>query len=255
MSLDNQTFLVMGAAGRIGQEISQEILNQGGNVIAVDCDIQPFLDRQNSPQHQKQLLCLNGDTTDALSIQTIIEKAVSHFGKIDGAVNTAYPRNINYGRDFLKVTYEDFSENVSLHLGGYFLFMQQCVQYALEKNIKFSLVNISSIYVVMAPRFALYKDTAMTVPVEYAAIKSALQHLVKYVTSYTKGSRFRVNCVSPGGILAGQDELFLERYTSHCREKGMLEPKDIVGSVIFLLSDAAEYLCGQNIIVDDGFHI
>lgn len=255
MNLDNQTILVMGVAGRLGQVITQEILNNGGNVIAVDQDNQPFAEFKKQHQQQKQVLCLNGDITNVTSIQTILETSAHQFGRIDGAVNTAYPRNSNYGKDFLEVTHEDFSENVSLHLGGYFVFMQQCVKYALIEKRAFSLVNLSSIYGSIAPRFSIYHDTSMTMPVEYAAIKSALQHLVKYVTAYTKGSKFRVNCVSPGGILAGQDEVFLQRYDSHCREKGMLEPKDIVGAIIFLLSDSSEFLCGQNIVVDDGFHV
>ena len=133
--------------------------------------------------------------------------------------------------------------------------MQQCAKYALKTQAKFSLVNMSSIYGVMAPRFEIYAGTKMTMPVEYAAIKSALQHLGSYVSAYTKGTKFRVNCVSPGGILAGQDQAFLGRYNSHCRDKGMLEPKDILGAVLFLLSDASEYVCGQNIIVDDSFSV
>ncbi len=255
MNLDNQTILIMGAAGRLGQVIAQEVLNNGGNVIAVDQDTPSFEEFKSQHRQKKQMIYVNGDITQVTSIQMAIEAAARQFGKIDGAVNTAYPRNSNYGRDFLEVTHDDFSENVSLHLGGYFLFMQQCVKYALKEKMKFSLVNLSSIYGSIAPRFSIYSDTKMTMPVEYAAIKSGLQHLVKYVTAYTKGSKFRVNCVSPGGILAGQDERFLSRYDSHCREKGLLEPKDIVGSIIFLLSDASEFICGQNIIVDDGFHV
>ena len=255
MNLDNQTILVIGAAGRLGQAIIEAILNNGANVVAVDLNILELSKRKVLHKYQEQLLFLNGDITNRLSIQDNIEKSVQHFGKIDGAVNTAYPRNSNYGRDYLDVTYEDFSENVSLHLGGYFLFMQQCVKYALATQSKFSLVNLSSIYGLIAPRFEIYNETKMTMPVEYAAIKSALQHMVKYVTAYTKGSKFRVNCVSPGGIFAGQDDVFVQRYHGYCRDKGMLDPKDIVGSILFMLSDASEYICGQNLVVDDGFHV
>ena len=107
----------------------------------------------------------------------------------------------------------------------------------------------------MAPRFDIYKNTDMTLPVEYAAIKSALQHLSLYVSAYTKNSRFRVNCVSPGGILDGQNESFLNKYNFSSRTKGMLDPEDIIGTVAFLCSDSSRYICGQNIVVDDGFSI
>ena len=93
----------------------------------------------------------------------------------------------------------------------------------------------------------------MTMPVEYAAIKSGIIHLTKYVTSFTKKSKFRVNTVSPGGIIDNQDEAFIIQYERYSRLKGMLDPQDISGAVLFLLSDNSEFICGQNIVVDDGF--
>lgn len=255
MNLDNKTIVVMGAGGRLGQVIVESILSHGGNVAAIDAHPASIERLQSMYKGQGRFFCLQGDMTQATSIENNLREVSEYFTQIDGAVNTAYPRNSHYGQSFLEVTYDNFSENVSLHLGGYFLFMQQCVKYALATKSSFSLVNLSSIYGSIAPRFELYEDTTMTMPVEYAAIKSGLLHLVNYVTAYTKGSKFRVNCVSPGGILAGQDMQFLQRYNRYCREKGMLEPKDVVGAILFLLSDGSEFICGQNIIIDDGFHL
>jgi NAD(P)-dependent dehydrogenase (short-subunit alcohol dehydrogenase family) len=247
VSLDNKTIVVAGAGGLLGRAIVPALLRQGAHVIALD----------SSPliyEASKHLFVLQGDITNAASLEQAFDAGVREFSRIDGAVNAAYPRNEHYGRPFLDVTFEDFSENVSLHLGGYFNFMQRCVRYALQTKERFSLVNLSSIYGSIAPRFDLYSETSMTMPVEYAAIKSAIQHLSTYATAYTKGSQFRVNCVSPGGILAQQDENFIARYKTHCRTKGMLDAKDIVGSILFLLSDDSEFVCGQTIVVDDGFH-
>ena len=63
----------------------------------------------------------------------------------------------------------------------------------------------------------------------------------------------RVNTISPGGILDGQPEVFLENYKAECISKGMLDAKDLTGTLIYLLSDMSQYVNGQNIIVDDGF--
>ncbi len=253
MNLNGKTFIVVGAAGRLGKAIVSAALDDGANIVAVDQSEQILESLQEMYRGNRNFLATSGDITKAHSIEQIIEFAEERFGSLDGAVNTAYPRNENYGRSFFDVAYDDFCENLSLHLGGYFLFMQQCAKYSLESSKEFSLVNMSSIYGVMPPRFDIYSGTKMTMPVEYAAIKSALQHLVSYVTAYTKGSVFRVNCVSPGGILADQDQVFLDRYNSYCRNKGMLDAKDIVGAVLFILSDSSRYICGQNIIVDDSF--
>lgn len=92
-------------------------------------------------------------------------------------------------------------------------------------------------------------------PVEYAAIKSALLQLSKYLTSYVSDSLFRSNSVSPGGIFDNQPTAFLEEYKKHCLGKGMLDIDDVTGSIVFLLSDTSKYLNGQNLVVDDGFSL
>jgi NAD(P)-dependent dehydrogenase (short-subunit alcohol dehydrogenase family) len=93
----------------------------------------------------------------------------------------------------------------------------------------------------------------MTMPVEYAAIKSAVVQLTRYMARYCRGMNIRVNALSPGGIIDGQVAVFIDRYKAHCLNKGLLEAGDVVGALVFLLSDAAQFINGQNIVVDDGF--
>ncbi|WP_455272853.1 oxidoreductase [Rhizobium herbae] len=253
IDLNGKTIFVAGAAGQLGKVLSRTLLDAGANVIlndVSDASLAPLAAELGSPD---KLLTVAGSITDADFVQRLLQNGTERFGKVDGAVNCAYPRNAQYGRKFFDVAFEDFTDNVGSHLGAYFVCMQQCAKYAVERGEHFSLVSMSSIYGVMAPRFEVYDGTTMTMPVEYAAIKSAVQHLTSYVTKYTSGSLFRANCVSPGGIFAHQDERFVERYRSFSRKKGMLDSEDVTGAVLFLLSDAAQYICGQNIVVDDGF--
>lgn len=179
---------------------------------------------------------------------------IKSMGKIDALVNCAYPRNKNYVRDFLEVEFQDFCENINIHLGGYFLTCQQFIKFFLKQRHG-NIINFSSIYGVIPPRFEIYENTKMIMPVEYAAIKSAIIHLTKYMAKYLKGKNIRVNCISPGGILDKQPEVFLSSYRKYCLNKGMLDKSDVVGIVIFLLSDLSMYINGQNIIVDDGFSL
>jgi len=94
----------------------------------------------------------------------------NRYGKIDALVNNAYPRNKNYARDFFDVEYDDFVENLGLNLGGYFTTSQQFAKY-FQKQSYGNIINISSIYGVVAPKFEIYNGTTMTMPVEYSAIK------------------------------------------------------------------------------------
>jgi NAD(P)-dependent dehydrogenase (short-subunit alcohol dehydrogenase family) len=252
MILKNKKVLVVGAAGLIGREIVKSIIDEGGKVIGADISREALI-FMSEELPKESFIATDLNITDKNQVNDAIRYCVANFGGIDGAVNAAYPRNKNYGNTLFNVTYEDFSENIALHLGGYFIFMQQCAAYAKTNNIPFSHINLSSIYGVMAPRFDLYNDTKMTMPVEYAAIKSALVHLNKYFTSYMKGTNFRVNSISPGGLLDNQDNQFVLKYNSYCSSKGMLNSTDITGTVNFLLSDMSKYLKGQDIVVDDGF--
>lgn len=249
-----KSVIVAGAGGRLGRALVEAILGAGGRVLAID-HAEQALAGLSGLAGGDRLLTAVADISDAAAVTAALEQVVLSFGSVDGAVNAAYPRNKAYGAAFFEVTHANFSENLSLHLGGYFVFMQQCARFATQSGQPFSLVNFSSIYGSIAPRFDIYAGTPMTMPVEYAAIKAGLEHVTRYANAYCRGSRFRANCVSPGGIEAGQPEAFLKGYNAHARSKGMLDSQDIVGTVLFLLSDASKFIVGQNIIVDDGFSL
>lgn len=250
----NKVIVVAGGAGRIGRELVRAIAASGGLAIIADTDEASgqalATELRGSAGLRAEFHRL--DITSADSAQTVIANLHDKFGRIDALVNSAYPRNRQYGRKFEAVTYEDFCQNLSLHVGGYFLTSQQFAGY-FKKQRGGGIVNIASIYGVVPPRFEIYEGTEMTMPVEYAAIKSAVIHLTKYMAKYFKGDNIRVNCISPGGIYDQQPEAFVERYNYYGMTKGMLNSQDVAGLLVFLLSDMALCINGQNIIVDDGW--
>jgi len=254
--LNNKIIVVTGGAGLLGKAFIKEILAHGGIAILTDIKIslaQEFIDeiKVKYPDH---FYAVNMDITNKSSINSLINDISKRYGGIDCLVNNAYPKNKNYGKQIEDVSYEDFSENISTHVGGYFLTSQQFGIFF--KNHKGgNIINISSIYGTLAPRFELYKNTEMTVPVEYAAIKSSIIQLSKYFAQYFKKDNIRVNCLSPGGILDNQPESFVRSYNSFCSKKGMLDPLDVANTLIFLLSDSSKFITGQNLIVDDGFSL
>ena len=157
------------------------------------------------------------DITDKISITKMIATVHKTYKKIDAVVNNAYPKNLKYGQNIEDVTYNDFCDNSNMHLGGYFLVAQQFALYFRE-NGGGNILNMSSIYGSLAPRFGLYKDTTMTMPVEYAAIKSAINHLTRYFAQYFKSDGIRCGVtLSPGGIFDNQPSVFLDSYNSSSR--------------------------------------
>lgn len=253
--LKNKVVVVTGGAGLLGRSFVSCIAQQAG--IAVIADINKkagskLLQDLQSESLNKEGMFVELNITSKESTVSMIEVLHNRYGRIDALVNNAYPRNQNYGRKFEEVTYEDFCQNVSMHMGGYFLASQQLSLY-FKKQGYGSIINMASIYGVIAPRFSIYENSTINMPVEYSAIKSAIIHMTKYMAQYFKGSNIRVNCISPGGILDGQPEEFLRRYNRLAATKGMLDPKDLQGTLLFLLSDMSEFINGQNIIVDDGW--
>lgn len=255
-SLRDKVIVVTGGAGVIGRCFVRLIVEQGGIAVAADIDFDAVkrLAYEMGQECSGRIEAAPLDITSKDSICTLISDLRQRHGRIDAVVNNAYPRNSNYGRKLEDVTYADFCENVDMHLGGYFLVAQQFAAFFREQG-RGNIVNMSSIYGVIAPRFEVYATTEMTMPVEYAAIKAGVLQLTKYFAQYLKGSGIRVNAISPGGILDQQPEAFLQKYRAMCASKGMLEKSDITGTLLFLLSDMSLYINGQNLIVDDGFSL
>jgi NAD(P)-dependent dehydrogenase (short-subunit alcohol dehydrogenase family) len=249
--------VVTGGAGLLGRSLCEAVARDGAVAVVADIDgdgaravAESVAER--SPSGRVDALQL--DITSAQSISQAIAELQNRYGRIHALVNSAYPRNARYGRKLEDVTYADFCENVSLHLGGYFLATRDFAVYFRSVGGG-QVVNVASIYGVVAPRFDIYAGTSMTMPVEYAAIKSALIHLTRYMAKYFAGQGVRFNCISPGGIRDRQSEEFVRRYGSYAGSRGLLEASDVQGVLLFLLSDAALRMNGQNLVVDDGWSL
>ncbi|MBT5400244.1 SDR family oxidoreductase [bacterium] len=255
MLLKGKVVVITGGSGLLGQEFVKTVVKEGGIGIIADIDEKCGQKTSKSIQTQlnsKNVVFLKFNTTSKKSIDSLIQKVHTKYGRIDALVNNAYPRNKNYGKHFFDVEYEDFVENLGANLGGYFLSSQLFAKY-FQKQKYGNIINMSSIYGVATPRFDIYEGTGMTTPVEYVAIKSGLLQLTKYMAKYFKGMNIRVNAISPGGVLDNQPKEFLKNYNQQCSIKGMLRKQDLNGTLLYLLSDMSQYVNGQNVIVDDGF--
>lgn len=253
--VNNKVVVICGGAGLLGRTFSESIIQNRGICVVADSNVEKseqLIALLQNKYPRANICCYDTDVNSLASIKDLIQCVHAKYGKIDAAVNNVYPRNKNYGRHFFDVDYSDFCENISLNLGGGFLFGQQLAKYFVNQGYG-NIINVASIYGIIAPKFEIYEGTTLTTPVEYAVIKSGLLHLTRYMAKYLKNSSIRVNSLSPGGIIDKQPEPFLQKYRDQCLVKGMLEPNDVAGALMFLLSDASKYINGQNIVVDDGF--
>ena len=125
----------------------------------------------------------------------------------------------------------------------------------LYKSIFYFLISLTLIVLLYMGIWLPDLKFTMTKEVEYITTKAAIIQLTRYLAQYLKSKDIRVNCICPGGILNNQPKSFIQKYNTHCNKKGMLDGEDVVGTIVFLLSDLATHLTGQNIVIDDGFSL
>ena len=155
-------------------------------------------------------------------------------------------------RDFFETDFTDFCTDLNLQLGSVFLLAQRFALYFRDLKAG-NIINFSSVYGIVAPKFEIYKETGLTMPPSYAAVKSSIIHLTRYLAKRLNDLNIRVNAISPGGVFNGHSERFVSQYGKYSFHASMLNVDDLAGAILFLLSDESRFINGQNIVVDDGF--
>lgn len=250
--LDGDVALVTGGAGLVGTAVVDGLVEQGATVVVAD---RPESDGERVADRLGTASFRPVDVTDEDEVVGLVSTVLDSHGRIDALVNCAYPRNENYGRQYESVTYGDWCENVRAHLGGYYLTSKAVGEAMRDQPAGGSIVNLGSIYGRQAPDFTLYEGLSMTSPVEYAAIKGGVLNLTRYLSSYLGPDGVRANVVSPGGVFDDHDETFVERYEERTVLGRMATPADVAGAVCYLVSDAASYVTGHDLVVDGGWTV
>lgn len=245
MTLKDKVVVVVGGSGLLGSEFVRACVAQGAQVVSAD-----IKESETSPTGATFIQC---DATNEEEVKNLSEQVRQKFSRADAVINATYPKTKNYGKRFVDGDLDEMLENTRLHL-------KICMTVArgflplFQEQKSGSLVFLSSIYGIAAPRFDIYEGTKMTTPAEYAAAKGGEIALVRYFASLFGPYNVRVNAVSPGGIVGPYPQSFLEAYTKHLLlGKGQLQPKHVSGAIVFLASDASEMMTGQNLVIDGGW--
>lgn len=240
MDLNGKIVLVTGGSGLIGKSIINEIKNADGVAINLDRNVETDLTNHT----------INCDITDVQSITNALNSALEKYGYITGLVNNAYPRTKDWNSDFEYISEKSMIDNINWQLTSYMLFCQKAIQKCTRLE---SIINMASIYGVVANDFNLYKDLNMYPPAAYTSIKGGIINFSRYLASKYGERGLRVNTISPGGVFDHQEYEFVNRYCERVPLKRMADPEDISPSVVFLLSEKSKYITGHNLIIDGGW--
>ena len=245
-TLQGRNAIVTGAAGGIGARIALGLAEVGASVACVDLEGEE-LDRCVRAVHDQggAAVGLPADISDAEALDRCVEEAERALGQVTLAVNCAGVHNTAPAEEMDPAAWRRL---VEVNLTGVFL---SCAAQgrALLRNGGGSIVNIGSISATIANRGI---DQA-----HYNATKAGVVHLSRSLALEWVGRGVRVNTVSPGYVRTGmargvKTTRAPQDFIDDIPMRRLAEPDEIVGPVVFLLSDAASYVTGTELLVDGG---
>ena len=249
--MNKKTIIVTGGFGTVGFALTESLLEKGHKVIAVDTKIKRI---KNFNFNNSNFFVLRANINKENEIKKLISLCVKKFKKVDALVHCAYPKTKDWGAKLEKLKQKSLNENLINQLGSTIIISKNIINLFLKQNHG-NLILLSSIMGINNPKFETYKGTKMSSPIEYSAIKSGIISITKYLAKYYSKKKLKINCVSPGGIKDKLPKTFVKNYKKQCNLKGLLDPKDVVNAINFLLSEKSNFISGQNIVVDDGYSL
>lgn len=248
LQMSGKTAVVTGGLGLIGKQICLALAKAGAKVLVLDINQEGKFEKEC-----KNLTFVKFDATDLKGASACIERIFSEYGSIHAWINSSYPRTKDWGAKLEEVNPESWQKNVDMQMNSYCLISRDVAEQMKKRGIAGSIINIASIYGLVAPDFSIYDGTQMTMPAAYSAIKAGIINFSRYLASYYGRDSIRVNSVCAGGILNGQDANFVRAYEQKTMLGRMGKPEDIAGAVVFLASDASAYITGIALPVDGGW--
>ncbi len=259
-TLDNKTVLINGGMGTIGKEITKLMLYLKANLIIIDknkLETKKFIKEYNS--YKKNFEIFETDSSNIKQLNTLTNKIFKK-DKIDIFINSVYPKDKHWAdNSFEKIKHKSLLKNVEINTISYVWFPKIVADHMAQNKTKGSIIQISSIYGLVAQNNQIYKNTNLSNNLTYSFVKGGMSNYVKQMASYYGKYNIRVNNVCPGGLkgkIAGknisQNKKFLQNYLHDNPINRMCSPFDVANIVAFLSFDSSSYITGQNIVVDGG---
>ena len=230
---------ILGRRKEVAEALAKEVRSLGGQAIAVKADV---LDREALTKARESILQEFG------SIQILVNAAG---GNMPGAI-------VPPDKTFLDLNLDDFQKVVDLNLMGTVL-PTQVFSEDMAKRKKGVIINIASM--------AAFRP--LTRVVGYSAAKAAVENFTQWLAiemAKKFGEGIRVNAISPGFFLTEQNRTLLTNPDGSYTARGQAainqtpfarfgKPEELIGTLVWLCSDASAFVTGVNVPVDGGFNV
>ena len=260
-SLKNKSAIITGALGLIGKQHCIALAEAGANVVV--CDLDENECKGFAKTLPERSIGVSADITIKDDVANLRDKTLKEFDKIDILVNNAAindkfedPKTALEQSKFENYPLEMWQKSIDVNITGMFL-CSQVIGTVMAIKKSGSIINIASTYGITAPDQSIYvnekgKQTFYK-SAAYPVTKGAVIAFTKFLAAYWGNKNVRINTLSPGGVEAGQDEFFINNYSTKTPLGRMAHPTDYKGALVFLASDASEYMTGANLVVDGGW--
>jgi NAD(P)-dependent dehydrogenase (short-subunit alcohol dehydrogenase family) len=262
-SLAGKVIVVTGGTGVLGGAFVEAIAAAGGVVGILGRNEKIANERANAiNQKGGQALALIADVSNESQLESACQQMLTAFGKIDGLVNAAGGNMpdavVQPNQDVFQLNFQALQDVMQLNLMGTVM-PTQVFGKAIKKNDSGSIVNISSVV----------SQLAITKVLGYSMAKSAIDSYTQWFAlelANRFGDTIRMNSIAPGFFLTEQNKTLLANTDGSLTDRGQLviqntpfkrfgNPEELVGALIWLLSDASKYVTGSKITVDGGFTV
>lgn len=261
--LEDEVAVVTGALGKLGPIWIEALLDAGATVCALDlanARVSAEFSKLQRRFDETRLKLECTDVKDRQSLEAVCSNCVAAFGVPTILVNNAGidrpPANSAKGYRLEDIPFDENRQIFEVNTLGLFLVTQVFGTRMVEAG-RGSIINIGSMYASVSPDERFYDhipgDPPFLKPPAYGASKAAVINLTRYLATHWAPRGVRVNALSPGGVLGGQDEEFKRKFCNRVPLGRMATAEDLRGPLLFLASQASAYVTGTELVVDGGF--
>jgi len=268
-SLSDKTVLITGASGFFGGYMATTFLEAGATCVLVGRSdkLKTQADQYRKSFGEKKVKDFQVDFYNREAFKKTLEEIASVVA-VDVVINNAYDLSPKTGFNTDTGTLEESTFDqwqAAFESGVYWAALTtQIIGKQFKKRGGGSIINISSMYGIVAPDPALYEGRPFLNPPTYGVMKAGILALTRYTASFWAKHNIRCNAISPGPFSNTETESansvekndpFLEKLKDKTLLRRVGHPNDLRGALLFLASDASSYMTGANIVIDGGWTV
>ena len=249
MHMKNKVAIVTGGGGGIGAASCKALAHEGVSVAVVDINLEKARKVAEAITSEgASALAIEVDVTSQKSVYSTVQRVVDHFGKIDFLVHSA---GNNIKASFLEMTISEWKESLETHLTGAFLFCQAVGKKIVQQGEGGRIVLMSSVAGI----------TPVPERAGYSPAKAGLISMAAMLSLEWARYNINVNAICPAyfvtKLTSDHVEVTDPEQIARVRQSiplgGARDPKEIIGTAVYLASEASDYVTGHALVIDGGW--